>query len=575
METRVHFRKFLRTVLVGLAASIVAFAAEATWLDQVAPLITPAEKKTYLAASQPEKARFEENFWTSKSISGADYFARLNYVDGRFGSGKTGSGANTDQGRVYLTIGPPTKVARHPSSRIFVPLEIWYYDIVPGVLNTELRLIFFQKNNVGYPKLYSPNLDTVRALLLPEAATTHMFGPNDSTGESDIRNNLRVPPAEDEVISAAVNVATGIKYSGNDEMLGMVSSPRAVLGRPPEVDVKSRLVLARTKLDVFRSPSGFGGTQVDLRLEANAAREIKVEIVTGTTPAGTVPVYQNSVHLNFSRATPVVYTHRLDLLPGSYQAVFTVDGKASTYPIRIGDDKTMGDIFRADIADVSDRRQTPFRFEDREIDLRPTGKYAVVTLAKPEKVTWMIRKGSAVVWRAASTPDTTAGMTSIELPTGLQPGNYLIEAVTATDAKSTEFEARAARTADPEPAVISFNANLAPALRLAFLGHQWLLKNNIAEARGELTASLAKGVTDDAQIEMARIDALTGNVDAARERVKEILGRNPNHFEALSVYAYVETQLQDYPAAAELYRRALAVQDSPALRLALARLPDQ
>jgi GWxTD domain-containing protein len=564
----------IRTVLLALAGSVCAFAAEATWLDKVAPLIAPAEKKTYLAASQQERAKFEESFWASKSITGPEYFARLSYVDATFGSGKTGSGANTDQGRVYLTIGPPNKVSRHPSSRIFVPMDIWYYDIVPGVLNTELRLIFFQKNDVGYPKLYSPNLDTVRALLLPEAATAHMFGPNDSTGESDIRNTLRVPPAEDEIISAAVNVATGIKYTGNDEILGMVSSPRAILGRPPETDVTSRLVLARTKLDVFRSASEYGGTQVDLRLEANAAREIKVEVVTGT-----VPVYQNSVHLNFPKAAPVVYTHRLDLLPGSYQAVFTVDGKASTYPLEIGDGKAMGDIFRADISDTSDRRQTPFRFEDREIDLSPAGKYALVTLVKPEKVTWMIRKGSAVVWRGVSNPGAagpdTAGMTSIELPTGLQPGNYLIEAVTASDAKSAEFIAGRSRGTGTEPAVISFNANLAPALRLAFLGHQWLLKNNIPEARRNLTASLAKGTTDDAQIEMARIDALTGNVDAARARVKEILGRNPNHFEALSVYAYVETQLQDYAAAAELYRRALTVQDSPALRLALTRLPKQ
>jgi GWxTD domain-containing protein len=565
--------RFLRTVVVALTASVCAFAAESTWLDKVAPLISPAEKKTYLGASQQERAKFEENFWTTKSISGPDYFARLNYVDTMFGSGKTGSGANTDQGRVYLTIGPPNKVSRHPSSRIFVPMEIWYYDTVPGVLDTELRLIFFQKNNTGYPKLYSPNLDTVRALLLPEAATVHMFGPNDSTGESDIRNILRAPPADDEVISAAVNVATGIKYTGNDEILGMVSSPRAILSRPPETDVKSRLVLARTKLDVFRSPSEYGGTQVDLRLEANAAREIKVEIVTGA-----VPVYENSVRLKFAKAAPVVYTHRLDLLPGSYNAVFTVDGKPSTYPIEIGDGNVMGDIFRADISDASDRRQTPFRFEDRQLDPGAAGRYAIVTLARPEKVTWMIRKGSAVMWRGAAEPAGPANMASIELPSDLQPGTYMIEAVTASDSRSTEFIAGRSRRIDAapaEPAVISFNANLSPALRLAFLGHQWLLKSNVVEARRNLNASLARGVTDDAQLEMARIDALTGNVDAAREQVKQILRRNPNHFEALSVYAYVETQLQDYTAAADLYRRALAIQDSPALRVALARLPKQ
>ncbi|HEX4134098.1 MAG TPA: GWxTD domain-containing protein [Bryobacteraceae bacterium] len=554
-----------RTVLAALAVSTGLLAAEATWLEKVAPVISPAEKKTYLTASRDERIKFEENFWTNKSITGPEYFQRLSYVDTKFGSGRTGSGANTDQGRVYLTIGPPNKVSQHPSSRIFVPMEIWYYDSVPGLLNTELRLIFFQKNNVGYFKLYSPITDTVRALLLPEAATVHAFGPNDSTDESDIRNVLTVPPAEDEIISAASNVATGIKYSGNEEILGMIGSPRGMLARPPETDVTSRLVLGRGKFDVFESGSDYGGTQADLRMETSAAHEIKVEIVRDK-----LTVYQNSVRLSFSRAQPVIYMHRMDLLPGSYQAVFTIDGKASSYPLEIGDGRSMGQIFRADISDADVRRQTPFRFEDRQFDLNTNGKYAVVAPARPEKVTWMIRLGSTVVWRSVSEP---ARIAFVELPAGLPPGSYRIEAVTESDAGSMEFEAEKPRRTDDQATVISFNANLAPALRLAFLGHQWLLRSNIEEARRNLTASLAKGVTDDAQIEMARIDALTGNPDVARERLKEILARNPNHFEALSVYAYVETRLQDYVAAAELYRRALAIQDSPALRLALAGLP--
>ena len=61
-------------------------------------------------------------------------------------------------------------------------------------------------------------------------------------------------------------------------------------------------------------------------------------------------------------------------------------------------------------------------------------------------------------------------------------------------------------------------------------------------------------------------------MDAARDRVRAVLAANPNHFEALTVYAFVETQLQDYAVAAQLYRRALVVQESPALRAALARI---
>ena len=139
-------------------------AATPDWLDRVAPVITPAEKKTYLSLQPKAREEFEENFWSNKSITPEEYFQRLQYVDVTFGSGRSGSGANTDQGRVYLSIGPPTKVTRLPSSRIFVPIDIWYYDVVPGVLDTELRLIFYQKNNAGFPRLYSPTVDTVRAI---------------------------------------------------------------------------------------------------------------------------------------------------------------------------------------------------------------------------------------------------------------------------------------------------------------------------------------------------------------------------------------------------------------------------
>jgi len=39
-----------------------------------------------------------------------------------------------------------------------------------------------------------------------------------------------------------------------------------------------------------------------------------------------------------------------------------------------------------------------------------------------------------------------------------------------------------------------------------------------------------------------------------------------------SVFAYIETRFRDYAVAAELYR-ALAVQESPVVRAALAKLP--
>ena len=99
------------------------------------------------------------------------------------------------------------------------------------------------------------------------------------------------------------------------------------------------------------------------------------------------------------------------------------------------------------------------------------------------------------------------------------------------------------------------------------------MRGNLDEARKHLEASLSQGATTDAQVELARVDALAGRLDEARDRVRRVLADRPNDFQGLAVLAYIETKFQDYTVAADLYRRALAVQDSPALRTALAKLP--
>ena len=395
-------------------------------------------------------------------------------------------------------------------------MDIWYYDIVPGVLNTELRLIFYLKNDIGFPKLYSPTVDTIRALLLPEAATIGMFGPNDSTAENDIRQALKVPPAEDEVITAAANVATGIKYSGNDEILGLITSPRAMLGRDAKTEVRSRLIVSRSTLDVFQSVSDYGGSQIDLRLSATATRELDMEVLDGS-----VSVYRNQLHLKFTKPESIQYTHRLDLLPGSYQVIFTLDGKPNSYSLEVGQHRDLGEIFRVGEADASDRRQTPFEFAGKQLDLNPNGKSLVVALAHPEKVTWQIRRGSEVVWRFVSEP---GGFALAALPNGLPAGTYTIEAATVTNARSQELVISNGEAHAQEATLVSYNANLTPALRFAFIGRQWLLRGRLDEARRCLQSSLDKGATDDAQVEYARVDALSGNLDAARTRVRGILG---------------------------------------------------
>ena len=138
-----------------------------------------------------------------------------------------------------------------------------------------------------------------------------------------------------KIISAAVNVATGIKYTGNDEILGQITSPETMLRKPPQTKVTSRLILSKPKLDILATASPYGGSQVDLKLETSVQRQLDIEVLQDTAT-----VYQNQLHLNFLKSDPVEYTHRLDLLPGAYQVMFTVDGKNYAYPLLVKDQAT-------------------------------------------------------------------------------------------------------------------------------------------------------------------------------------------------------------------------------------------
>jgi tetratricopeptide (TPR) repeat protein len=154
----------------------------------------------------------------------------------------------------------------------------------------------------------------------------------------------------------------------------------------------------------------------------------------------------------------------------------------------------------------------------------------------------------------------------------LPPGIYKLDASAADDVRIADLVVKEKNGSKPEVTVLFFNANLYPALRYASIGHQWLLRGKLEQAR-LLQASLGGASRKEAEVEVARVDALQGHYDKGRDCLKQVLAAQPNYFDALSVLAYVETQLQDYPVAADLYKRAL--QGSPALRLALSNLPQK
>ena len=78
-------------------------------------------------------------------------------------------------------------------------------------------------------------------------------------------------------------------------------------------EVKSRFIASHPKLDIFENSSVYGGSQVDLGLETTVQKQFDIEVLHGD-----VTVYQNHLSLKFPDPAPIRYTHRLDLLPGTF-----------------------------------------------------------------------------------------------------------------------------------------------------------------------------------------------------------------------------------------------------------------
>jgi|GEM_PF-1168088 len=296
------------------------------WLRRVEPVMSKDERTLYSSLTD-EKARevFRTGFWSSKSITESEYIARVEHIDNAFGSGQAGSGANTDAGRLYLALGPPTAIGKLPSSRIFYPTEIWAYDHVPGLqTSSRVQFLFYGDRR----KLYSPQLNTIRALLIPNAGTRGLFPVNDIITETDVKERLNLSPAEMDVLEAAIGVGRGIKNSANSEILYLASSPREMLSRTRTGTASSRVRFEgeRPKLETRQFQTANKIPAIDLTFTGKARNSITVEIRD-------LESFTNK--LNFEATKPFTYTQRVYLLPGEYTLLVEVDGFRTGYVINI------------------------------------------------------------------------------------------------------------------------------------------------------------------------------------------------------------------------------------------------
>ena len=146
------------------------------WLaEEVAYIIAPRERDVFPALqTDRERDIFIEAFWKQRDPSPGternefkeDHYRRLEYANSVYGRGTPLPGWKTDRGRIYIILGPPKNIESYDHVMNVFPTEIWFYlgDSDLG-LPTGFNVIFFKKAGTGDYILYSPTEDGPQSLI--------------------------------------------------------------------------------------------------------------------------------------------------------------------------------------------------------------------------------------------------------------------------------------------------------------------------------------------------------------------------------------------------------------------------
>ncbi|MFB0564695.1 MAG: GWxTD domain-containing protein [Candidatus Aminicenantaceae bacterium] len=139
------------------------------WLEEeVIYIITKREKDVFLQL-ETDKGRdiFIEAFWkqrdptpgTPQNEFKQEHYRRFSYATEFFGRGTPRPGWKTDQGRIYIILGPPNNIEEYENVMNVHPTQIWFYYGEPRYgFPTAFKVIFFKKEGFGEYVLYSPSI---------------------------------------------------------------------------------------------------------------------------------------------------------------------------------------------------------------------------------------------------------------------------------------------------------------------------------------------------------------------------------------------------------------------------------
>ncbi|HLB89978.1 MAG TPA: GWxTD domain-containing protein, partial [Terriglobales bacterium] len=239
------------------------------WLEEeVVYIITKEEKDVFLRLTQDEdRDKFIQRFWDIRNLLPGSpsneyregHYRRLAYTDQHFGN-EAGLGWRTDRGRVYITLGPPEQKAVYYGFGNLRPMEIWFYSGTSPALPPFFYVVFYQRENIGDYRLYSPYFDGPNKLVTSIRGTNNRVSAlkiiEQAAGSEVARTTLSLIPDEPVDMQGATSSLQSDVLLSTIRNLANHPLARADLDRRRQLleNVTARLILEGQTLDVLAVP---------------------------------------------------------------------------------------------------------------------------------------------------------------------------------------------------------------------------------------------------------------------------------------------------------------------------------
>jgi GWxTD domain-containing protein len=234
-----------------------------TWLqDEVCYIISNEEKNAFLELNNDdERDHFMARFWELRNPTPGspdntykdEIYKRIEYAKQYL------DGVHTAMGQVYITMGEPKQRARYYGRMDIRNMEIWFYENTNPALPAYFYVLFFDRDNTGTMRLYSPYMDgpsKIATSVMTVNDNLHSFQAIDKAlGREVARTTLSlIPDSPVDVQGATVTMESDVMLGILQGLANHPLTKQAIERKRQAQEVTHRIVLSDEFLDVITVP---------------------------------------------------------------------------------------------------------------------------------------------------------------------------------------------------------------------------------------------------------------------------------------------------------------------------------